>query len=85
MEGLDTVRSLVRKGDWVAKIDLKDAYLTVPIHPNHQRFLRFLWQNRVFQFSCLAFGLSSAPRIFSKILRVVVAFLRERGLRLVYI
>jgi hypothetical protein len=31
----------------------------------------------------MAFGLSPAPRIFTKLLRVVVAFLRKRGVRLV--
>ncbi len=83
MEGLETVKNLVRKGDWMVKLDLKDAYLTVPILPAHQKFLRFVWRKRFYQFSCLPFGLSSAPRLFTKILKVVVAFLRERGLRLV--
>ena len=31
----------------------------------------------------MAFGLSPAPRIFTKIVKVVVAFLRRRGIRLV--
>ena len=41
MENLESVRFLLRKGDWMAKLDLKDAYLTVPVHPSHQKFLRF--------------------------------------------
>lgn len=48
MENLDTVRSLLRKGDWLAKIDLKDAYLTVPINSSHGKFLRFQWQDKFF-------------------------------------
>lgn len=35
MGNLQSVRFLVRKGDWLAKIDLKDAYLTVPVNPSH--------------------------------------------------
>ena len=31
MEGISTVRHTIREGDWLAKLDLKDAYLTVPI------------------------------------------------------
>jgi hypothetical protein len=50
MENLETVRFLVRKGDWFIKLDLKDAYLTVPVHNSHQRYLRFQWGGRVFQF-----------------------------------
>ena len=64
-------------------MDLKDAYLTVPLHPSHQKYLRFTWKGRIFQFSCLAFGLAPAPRIFTKILKVVMGFLRKKGLRLI--
>lgn len=83
MEGLDSVRILALQGDWLVKIDLKDAYLTVPIHPSQRKFLRFSWRKRSFQFRCLPFGLSAAPRVFTKLLKVVVAFLREKGIRLV--
>ena len=61
MERLDSVKFLLKKGDWLVKLDLKDAYLLVPILPNHQKFLRFRWKGRHFQFRCLPFGLSSAP------------------------
>ena len=83
MENLETVRYLVREGDWFIKIDLKDAYLTVPVHDSQKKFLRVSWRGRIYQFGCMAFGLSPAPRIFTKIVKVVVAFLRRRGIRLV--
>lgn len=83
MENLETVRYLVREGDWFVKLDLKDAYLTVPVHCLQQKYLRFAWRGRIYQFTCMAFCLSPAPRIFTKLLRVVVAFLRKRGVRLV--
>ena len=67
----------------MVKLDLKDAYLTIPVHPSHQKFLRFAWKGRVFQFNCLAFGLASAPRLFTKILKVVAAYLRKHGMRLI--
>jgi len=31
MESLDSLRHLIQAGDWFTKIDLKDAYLTVPV------------------------------------------------------
>lgn len=83
MENLQAVRFLLREGDWMVKVDLKDAYLTVPIHPSHQKFVRFQCQGRIFEFTCLAFGLALAPRIFTKILKVVMAFVRKQGVRLV--
>ena len=54
-----------------------------PIHPEHRKFLQFLWEGSLFQFSCLCFGLSSAPWTFTKILKPLVAFLRKRGMRIV--
>lgn len=83
MENLESVRFLVRKGDWLAKVDLKDAYFTVAVKKSHHKFLRFRWKDRVFEFNCMAFGLAPAPRIFTKILKTVMAFLRRQGIRLV--
>ena len=83
MENIQMLRDLLRRDDWMVSIDLKDAYLLIPIIETHQRFLRFAWKGGVFQFQALPFGLSSAPRIFTKVLRSVGAFLRQRGWRLI--
>ena len=83
MEGSGMLKHLVRQGDWFVKIDLKDAYLTVPIHPSHHRFLQLQWRDVLYQFTCLPFGLSSAPWAFTKLLKPVVAYLRKRGIRLI--
>ncbi|KZR96378.1 Uncharacterized protein APZ42_009313, partial [Daphnia magna] len=37
----------------------------------------------LYEYLCLAFGLCSAPRVFTKLLKPVVAFLRGRGIRLI--
>jgi hypothetical protein len=83
MEGLQTVKRFIQPKDWLAKIDLTDAYLTVPMHQSHRRFLQFTWKEKIYQFTCLPFGLSSAPRTFTKLLKPIVAFLRKKGIRLV--
>ena len=67
----------------MCRIDLKDAYFAVPIASHHQKYLRFSWKGQTFQFTCLPFGLSTAPRIFTKLLRPVVGLLRSRGVRCV--
>ncbi|XP_078608493.1 uncharacterized protein LOC144880269 [Branchiostoma floridae x Branchiostoma japonicum] len=83
MEHLSLVQDLVRPGDFFCKIDLTDAYFSVAIHSTHQRFLSFAWKNRFYSFVCMAFGISTAPRIFSKILKVITSHLRRRGIRLI--
>ena len=83
MEGLQVVRSLLQKGDFMMKLDLKDAYYAIPIHPSHRKYLRFVYQNRVYEFQCLPFGLSSAPGAFTKTLKPVLAVLRSLGIRIV--
>ena len=83
MEGMHVVKDLLQKNDWMMRIDLKDAYFLIPIDPLHQKFLGFKWQGKSFQFTCLPFGLASAPRVFTKILCPVVGFLRSKGIRCV--
>ena len=83
MEGIHMVRDLLRKGDFMIKIDLKDAYFTVPLCQEHQTFVRFNWEGTLYEFACLPFGLSIAPRVFTKIMKPVVALLRQLGIRLI--
>ena len=86
MENLQNVTQLVHKGDYMVTIDLKDAYFSIPIHQSHRKFLRFSWRNQLFQFAALPFGLTSAPRVFTKVLKPVIASMRQRGIRcLIYI
>lgn len=44
MEGIHMLRDLLKKGDFMIKLDLKDAYLTVPVWKGHKKFLRLIWK-----------------------------------------
>lgn len=81
METLTSVVHGLKPGDWVAAIDLKDAYFHVPIHPESRKFLRFCIQDRCYQYRVLPFGLSTSPRVFTKFLAPVLAALRLQGIR----
>ena len=83
MEGIHMLRDLLRQGDYLVKIDLKDAYLTVPIWKGHQKYLRFLWKEILLEFACLPVEVATAPRVFTKLMKPVVAMLRQRGVRLI--
>ena len=47
------LKHLLKRGDWMVKIDLQDAYLTVPILPSNCHFLQFEWKGSVYEFTCL--------------------------------
>ena len=83
MEGIHTLKSLLQKGDWLVKIDLKDAYFSVPISKKQKKFLCFQFRDRFYQFNCLPFGLASAPWVFTKTLKPIAALSRELGIRLI--
>ena len=83
MEGAHLLKDMLQQGDWLTKIDLKEAYYALPIHLGSQYLLSFMWNEKLFHFTCLPFGLSCAPRVFTKMLKPVVALLRGRGVRLI--
>lgn len=83
MEGIHTLKDSVRPGDFFTKLDLKDAYLAIPVKENHRKFLQFYFDGNIFQFKTLCFGLSCSPWAFTKLLRTVVSFLHSRGIRLI--
>ena len=61
METPESIRTSLVPGEWVSSIDLSDAYLHIPIHPNSRKYLKFCHRSQVFQFTSLPFGLGTAP------------------------
>ena len=69
----------IEKGDYAYKIDLQDAYFHVLTHPDSRKYLRFAFENKVYQFRVLPFGLNSntAPQVFTHLGHTVVACLHR--------
>lgn len=76
MESFVTAKQLISRGCYMACIDLKDAYYSVPVHKDHRKYLKFSWMGQQWQFKALPNGLTSAPRLFTKILKPALALLR---------
>ena len=66
----------------MVSIDLKEAYLQVPIHPDSRKYLRFVVFGRGYQFRALCFGLASAPQVFTRVMAPVSSILHSMGIRL---
>ena len=82
METPESIRTSLIPGEWVLLIDLSDAYLHIPIHPNSRKYLRFCYKAQVFQFTSLPFGLVTAPQVFTMIVKEVKLMALSRGLRI---
>ena len=82
METTASVLLSVRKGDFLASVDLKDAYFQIPIHHSSRKLLRFVTDRTVHQFKVLCFGLSTASQVFTRVFATVSAWAHSRGVRL---
>lgn len=80
LEDTRTVLRLIQKDCFLSSIDLKDAYFLVPMAAKHRKYLRFIFNDTLYEFTCLPFGLSSAPHAFTKILKPVIKELRLKGI-----
>lgn len=82
MTSIRSIKNMVLPGDYCTKVDLKDAYLQIPIHPDQRKYLSICYKDRHYQFTSLPFGLKSAPWIFTRIMKAVLYPLQQKGFRL---
>ena len=80
-ETFKVVLNLIQENDFFTSTDLNDAYFSVPIHENYQKYLKFSWRGVLYKFVCLPFGLKSSPYVFTKILKPVYAWFRQQNIR----
>ena len=81
MEGLENLRYLLNPGDYFVKIDLSDAYLSIPVHEDSQPYLAFIFDQVTYAFKTMPFGLNVAPARFTKVFKPVLADLRAQSIR----
>ncbi len=82
METPASVLSAVTKGQWMTSIDLSGAYFHIPIHHTSRKYLRFVFKGIVYQFRTLCFGLSTAPMIFTQVMKPIAFMAHREGIRL---
>ena len=82
MDSLFSIMALISPGDFLISVDLSDAYHSVAMHSSSLPFLAFVLSRFFYQFTCLPQGLSSSPRVFTMIMRVVLTFLRSRSVKI---
>ena len=83
MHTVNSAFNVLNVGDWAFSVDLKDAYLHVPLHPNSCKYLRFAVEDKVLEFKALPFGLNTAPRLFTRLAHAVAAYLHQQGISII--
>ena len=83
-ENVSFAREVLSPRDFMFTIYLKSAYDHVETFSDHRPYLSFAWafssdRSRYFHFSVLLFALSSAPYLFTKLLKPLVKKWRSEG------
>ena len=88
---LDDAVKLIKQGYYMAKIDLRHAYRSVPVHPSNYNALGLKWRfTGETQFTYLVdtrlpFGGRSAPGIFHRLTQSVRRMMARRGFDMIIV
>jgi len=82
-ETLHDLSQVLRPDDSLLVWDIKDAYHHLLLREVDQRYLAFTTLGRVFIPITMPFGMSLAPYMWTKVIRVLVQYLRSLGFRII--
>ena len=82
METTQLFLDSIQQADWMISMDMKDAYFHMPIHLESRAYLRFCFNQKVFQFKALCFGLSTAPQVFTRVMAPFGKIVHLAGFRI---
>ncbi|MES9971262.1 MAG: reverse transcriptase domain-containing protein, partial [Candidatus Thiodiazotropha sp.] len=87
-EDLRIALSYIEKDYWMIKWDIHSAYHFIEVYYPHTEFLGFSWPDKdgvvcYYKFLVLAFGLRTAPYLFSKVVRPLVSKWRGEGKKVI--
>ena len=80
LENLNSCLLLMEHNCFMASLDLKNAYHSIPIWGPHQKYLQFFFENQVYKYLVLPQGYKDSPRIFTRVLKPVLGVLRKKGI-----
>ena len=77
MDTLQSALDIISHGDFLTKIDISDAYYSVPINPEHRKYLKFKFDDVLYEYAVLPNGYRDGPRRFTKLLKPPLSVLRH--------
>ena len=76
MQSLNSCICLMQDKCFMASLDLKNAFHTIPIYEAHQKYLQFCVEDQFYKYKVLPQGYKDSPRIFTIILKPVFKFFK---------
>ena len=77
MDTIHTILKLVTPNRWMVSLDLKDAYYSLKIHSDFQKYLKFTFDGLLYKYAVFPNGLSTCPRKFTKMMKPPLSHLRR--------
>ena len=85
MESLQDITNLITRDEWLSSVDLKDAFLTIPLQNKYRKYFLFQHEGILYDVYGMPNGFGPEIRIFSKQLKPAFSFLRHNGYIYIYI
>ena len=76
MESVRSIREWLQPNAFCIGLDLADAFLHLPFHDSSKKYLRFKWLGELLEWQVIVFGLTCSPRVLTKVIKPIIAFLR---------
>ena len=78
-DSIEDALDLITEGCYFGSVNLKEAYYSIPIHENYQKYLKLFWKEEYYQYIVLPNGFSPAVRVFTKVLTPLFKYVRSKG------
>lgn len=78
-EKLQDTENYVQDNDWLYLTDAKSGYHHISVNPKYWKYLCFRWQDQVYCYPYLVFGLQSACRTYTILMQEVYRVMRLHG------
>ena len=77
MEGFHLLKEILEQCDYLGKLDLKEAYVCIPLYKQSRKYVCFKWDSSLYEFPFLCFGLGPVPRLFEKLTKLPLSILHK--------
>ena len=78
-KGLKDLADLAEKGDSTVSYDMMSGYYHVSLFQESRKYVGCGWGSKYYVYNCMPFGLSTAPWVFSKVMRELGMHWRRGG------